>query len=1693
MDDSGLPSEIERALADIEGEVAVVFGRAERLDTAVRILRPRFPTWDAPGADAVLERIGHLLRTRSGPLLLPLAELLLGWADGSEDPWPLLEMLLSARDGRLVANTVSALASGTGEALRLDRAQAARLAALVQSSQGPLAADGLVDALGRVLRRVQPASRAGGDPVLALFVEAGPESLRRLAARVLDLSGVPPEEPVILALLGEEAAGVLGPYLAYTRARHTDLLDLIGGDGSALPLAASLRAAEARADPALLRELIAELGWRRVNLGIEVRAVVGVSVDGSLPFLLTPAEAPIVEACRGARRVFEHLLLLAHGGATSGAGPQERESDAIDRFRTYNLTHAEVLADMLDASPLSASRVQAILTRMDRIVADFVALFGDRTTEAAAAEAVYADLKGRILAELRQAGTSAWLSPNLTRLVLMFEDPESASLARTLHGLKRYLHQRGLSLGFGLLEAGRGTNRTVDVAVAAGRRLIHLTKRIEYVDFEPPEQGAGMRLPYPVAIVADAFAHHLHHGETSLPSIRVFCYGNEVHYFVSFRNHPVFVRADFSPPLGGGMIDLQYYGVSKYDLASHPRVSLDAIHALFERLDFEIEIESTRVHARYDKERALTLADLCDHAEMLFRLAPWLMDVDWVIGQLAMDEEARGRVARGWAELFARWGVLPLGQLLTGDRLGIVLGHEPEAEAVTERRWPATGPYADRFTGRPAGTFIADLRAQLVRQNLTELALVEREEEVGQIPLLQRVLQPLRRAVARGELVETPAGLRPSPADRFERLHEAAVFARLLAGDDQALARATRLAPLASALERTVQFETTGSLNGHDVQRAWLELREETLGLYVLRDRTSMIRLAVYGPEGTLSRRRAGPEAAWRETVSDDLGWLTARLRRSNFLPSWIDAAGERASGTTEVRTAFGLPNPTAGRRPLPGEHALEGLSASPGRAVGKARLGLEGRQAEHLESGILVVPSLRPADSPFLFDAAGVLCTGGSILSHAGLLAVEFGRPALVVRGRWERQADGRTRFVYSRAEYEEREQRLHGFVVVERRHVHEHDAVLAEGDLLALDADEGTVRVLGQDPTAIALHEGLFHLAQSNQRLAQASTDSETLAERGRRLRALHQLERLFARLADPVLVHHAVRELLLGAGTTEIGSGDRDKVRLISLLLSSASCAESTREAVARVSRGLSERFEAAVGDARRRIPVSEDPGEILGLRLSAARLRGSLALIAGLTGLVPEVVREDVEAAAAEVEATTIARLDAQRANLRERARATVDLPGAGGRRHLLAQVQRLDEVLGAGAEDLLWREAAEARLVAADRRAAEALADRWILEPRDGGVELEPLTGWKTAFLSEISRLGFSGRVPAWFVVTDRAFQVMLDAPAPRLDGQDVDGRPLRDAILAVLATAEWAPGQKAERIQRLWLAAELPAGLAAAVGEAYRRLAEQIQVDPDLLPEGVVHAAERPFVAVRSSAHQEDTELAARAGEFDTFLFVRGERALLEHLKRAWSGLWTERAIHNRLALGLGPGLEGGGVLVQQMVWSRAAGVLQTTNVGEGLPHEVVINVGLGLGEGIVSGLVAADHVVVSKEGAPAEGPLRFRYVTAEKRERMVFDARAGRGTVRVRTLSHQRLRPVLEYVELAELVQLALALETALHQALDIEFAWEGSSLRVLQVRRIPAWRAVWRETVSRFPLRSEPRQDPARLAAPSSQGESR
>ena len=308
-------------------------------------------------------------------------------------------------------------------------------------------------------------------------------------------------------------------------------------------------------------------------------------------------------------------------------------------------------------------------------------------------------------------------------------------------------------------------------------------------------------------------------------------------------------------------------------------------------------------------------------------------------------------------------------------------------------------------------------------------------------------------------------------------------------------------------------------------------------------------------------------------------------------------------------------------------------------------------------------------------------------------------------------------------------------------------------------------------------------------------------------------------------------------------------------------------------------------------------------------------------------------------------------------------------------------------------------------------------------------------------------------------MTDRAFRDILDSPRELVFPKSAalpDGAPsLGKAIEAVLRQARLDRFQKASLIRSLWSSVVLPESLAGEVVAAYAQMG-----GPDLP------------VALRSSSREEDAEVAARAGEFDTFLFIRGEQLILQYLLRTWSGLWSDRALHTREMLGTTTSFAGGGVIVQQIVNSRVSGVLQTINVARNDFQEIVINAGWGLGEGVVSGTVAADQVTVTKEGDLEKGPLRFSYVTADKRDHVVFNKRAGLGTMRCEAPYHKRLRPTLEYAELCELVAVAARLESSYGYPLDIEFALEGSRLWILQARPVPASNALLQETLRYHPL---------------------
>ena len=168
--------------------------------------------------------------------------------------------------------------------------------------------------------------------------------------------------------------------------------------------------------------------------------------------------------------------------------------------------------------------------------------------------------------------------------------------------------------------------------------------------------------------------------------------------------------------------------------------------------------------------------------------------------------------------------------------------------------------------------------------------------------------------------------------------------------------------------------------------------------------------------------------------------------------------------------------------------------------------------------------------------------------------------------------------------------------------------------------------------------------------------------------------------------------------------------------------------------------------------------------------------------------------------------------------------------------------------------------------------------RWFAEL---GLDDIPLVGGKNASLGEMYRaLSATGvHVPPGFAITADAYRVFLHEA--RLD-QKIQ------AILKDLDPHDIANlRQRGRQVRQAMVAAPLPAGLEAAIVEAYDCLsAESHEPAVD--------------VAVRSSATAEDLPDASFAGQQETYLNVQGHAALLEVCKRCFASLFTDRAISYR-------------------------------------------------------------------------------------------------------------------------------------------------------------------------------------------------
>jgi pyruvate,water dikinase len=325
---------------------------------------------------------------------------------------------------------------------------------------------------------------------------------------------------------------------------------------------------------------------------------------------------------------------------------------------------------------------------------------------------------------------------------------------------------------------------------------------------------------------------------------------------------------------------------------------------------------------------------------------------------------------------------------------------------------------------------------------------------------------------------------------------------------------------------------------------------------------------------------------------------------------------------------------------------------------------------------------------------------------------------------------------------------------------------------------------------------------------------------------------------------------------------------------------------------------------------------------------------------------------------------------------------------------------------------------------------------WFEDLSRGDVAL---VGGKNSSLGEMIRqLGKKGiKVPGGFATTADAYRAYLAA------------NDLNDRIAETLR--RWQDHRitlhdAGSQVRAMILDGTWPKDIEQDILQAYRELSRRA---------GTIDLP----VAVRSSATAEDLPDASFAGQQETFLNVRGERALLAACRRCYASLFTDRAITYRTLKGFDHAKVALSIGVQRMVRSDTggSGVMFSIDTESGFDKVALITATWGLGENVVQGAVNPDEYEVYKPFLAKKSltPIVKKSLGA-KEIKMIYAGGEGGTTKNVPTSKAERAAFVLSDPEILSLARMAVTIEQHYRLPMDMEWARDGDTgeLFIVQAR---------------------------------------
>ncbi len=269
--------------------------------------------------------------------------------------------------------------------------------------------------------------------------------------------------------------------------------------------------------------------------------------------------------------------------------------------------------------------------------------------------------------------------------------------------------------------------------------------------------------------------------------------------------------------------------------------------------------------------------------------------------------------------------------------------------------------------------------------------------------------------------------------------------------------------------------------------------------------------------------------------------------------------------------------------------------------------------------------------------------------------------------------------------------------------------------------------------------------------------------------------------------------------------------------------------------------------------------------------------------------------------------------------------------------------------------------------------------------------------------------------------------------------------------------------EKVRKVRELIEKAEIPRDIEKEIKKAYEILSKEF-------------GKKEEYVAIRSSATAEDIPGHSFAGLQLTLLNVKGEKNVLEGVKKCWASLFTPRATFYRYQKGFKhekvliavPVQKQLGVLSREdyLNGKYKSGVGFTIHPTTGERDKILVEASYGQGESVVSGEINPDTYVIDKKTGKV---LEARIGRKEKMK--ITNADGGLEEVEVREEMKNKL--CLDEMELNQIWRLALKLEKHYKFPQDFEWASENGKVYLVQSRPVTVF---YEKKISEIEVKEKP-----------------